>query len=180
MNVHLPLVYKEIFLKSNKALLAYASRESISNLEQNAIFDDIQLLESVWDKKESVFLGYLHKKIVHMVHRETGFLSGINGATQYQLALVDQNEFEDWLCVTDLAIKIQGEHRYSMHVLTQQLASRNMICWVSALTPNGCRISWMAPPNTLGATGISMGSSGWVESEASCWVRTCIEYRCSP
>ena len=123
VNIHLPGIYREIFHRSNKALLAHASRESLGNHERNAIFDDIQLLESLWDKKESVFLGHIHKTIVKMVHKETGLLTGATGETKYQLALVDQNQFEDWLCITDLASRIQAEHRYSLFTLGQQLAS---------------------------------------------------------
>ena len=123
VNIHLPGIYREIFQRSKKALLAHASRESLGNPERNAIFDDIQLLESLWDKKESVFLGHIHKTIVKMVHKETGLLTGATGETKYQLALVDQNQFEDWLCITDLATRIQAEHRYSLFTLGQQLAS---------------------------------------------------------
>ena len=67
VNVHLPGIYREIFHRSHKALTAHASCDSLTNLERNSVFDDIQLLESLWDKKESVFLGHVHKKIVKMV-----------------------------------------------------------------------------------------------------------------
>ncbi len=123
VNTQLPLVYREIFHRSRKALSEFASRDIRTTQERRTIADDIQVLETVWDKKESVFLGHLHKQIVQMVHKETAILSGWSDETEYQLALVDQSDFEDWLCITDLAIKIREYHRRALHVLSQQLNS---------------------------------------------------------
>ncbi len=117
---YLPGIYDEIYTKSHAQLLLHARDKARNNLDQNAIFDDILILEHSWSKKQTTFIEYMQKKLDRMILQEGDSPVDGAGATRFQLALVEQNEFEDWLSIAEMTNKVQTHYSELLYKLGRQ------------------------------------------------------------